>query len=546
MAGYAQGDLENPETLPSAPPPKQTEITFQAEFERLKQCAAEELAVVSEETLMAAVSWVQECRSQALLQMPEVLRAFRSLRDAWDVYRQHHIIEDKGWESRCNEDPWAQYPQEGCLADIELADDIGSGRFGHIRQARLNHTSSGTCDSLGTFCIKVIPKSLVLGQKRTWKTNGKKNVEHLQREWEIHSRVRHCFVPRVVAAMQDEETVYLTMEYASGPTLTKRLFDVRQNNSWKGGIAASEICFYTCEITSALEYLHAHRVIHRDVKLENVVLDAEGHVKVVDFGFTKHLDGPNVRTYTKCGTPWNMAPEIFAGKGYSFPVDWWALGVIAYELLFGSPPFDGCNEKNISAKVLQCDPKYTGEDPEAEAFLQSILVADSAARLGGGLAGASEVTSHPWLSSLGQWEDVSKRKLKPPFVPQGIVPAMTAGMQQKAAAFDKEGQSYFEGIFEDTWGGRPLQPPEVEWQRTVEELLSQAPPEFVCQEVASTFLGDIYGNACQAMLVTSAASSPKCKLFEARQLDEQFRRRSREEKEIRQDVEAVQAANGSS
>jgi protein kinase X len=173
--------------------------------------------------------------------------------------------------------------------------------------------------------------------------------------------------------------------------------------------------FYTAEIVSALEYLHAKSVVYRDLKPENLLLDKEGHLKITDFGFAKKLTD---RTWTLCGTPEYLAPEIIQSKGHNKAVDWWALGVLIYEMLAGYPPFYDDNPFGIYEKILSGKiewPKHL--DPVAKDLIKKLLVQDRTKRLGNMKSGAEDIKRHRWFKGV-DWHDVLKRKLTPPIVPK--------------------------------------------------------------------------------------------------------------------------------
>jgi protein kinase X len=182
-----------------------------------------------------------------------------------------------------------------------------------------------------------------------------------------------------------------------------------------GRFCTSTANFYTAEIVLALEYLHSQSVVYRDLKPENLLLDKDGHLKITDFGFAKKLTD---RTWTLCGTPEYLAPEIIQSKGHNKAVDWWALGVLIYEMLAGYPPFFDDNPFGIYEKILAGKIEWPRHlDPVAKDLIKKLLVQDRTKRLGNMKNGAEDVKRHRWFKGL-EWQDVYGRKLKPPIIPR--------------------------------------------------------------------------------------------------------------------------------
>ena len=210
--------------------------------------------------------------------------------------------------------------------------------------------------------------------------------------------------------------LFLVLDYLSGGELFTHLVQ-------RGKFAVDETTFYTAELIVALSALHHLGVIYRDLKLENILLDSEGHVVLTDFGLSRKFNHweSDQRTYSYCGTVEYMAPEVVdKGRGYDFVADWWSLGVLCYELLTGTSPFTLAGHDNsqhaVRRRVLEGRyPPLSSSFPIATRdFVEQLLKKDAEERLG--YNGAEEIQSHAFFFKL-DWADVVNRKLKPPFKP---------------------------------------------------------------------------------------------------------------------------------
>lgn len=169
---------------------------------------------------------------------------------------------------------------------------------------------------------------------------------------------RHPFLVNLVACIQTEEHVCFVMKYACGGDLST-LLD-------KGVFREPEAVFYAACIVLGLEYLHDHRIVYRDLKPDNLLVDAEGYVKIGDFGLCQVGMGYGDRCTIQCGTPLYLAPEMVCGEPYTRSIDWWALGVIIYLMIVGETPFDGDDERELFDNIVYKNVEYpTCMSPEA-------------------------------------------------------------------------------------------------------------------------------------------------------------------------------------
>lgn len=178
-----------------------------------------------------------------------------------------------------------------------------------------------------------------------------------------------------------------------------------------------------------IEFLHdIHGVAYRDLKPENILLDAEGHIKLVDFGFAKQVD--NRETYTLCGTPEYLAPEVIQNSGHGLAVDWWALGILIYEFLVGQPPFWDQNPMRIYEQIIEGRLHFPPNMPPAAQNIVSLLCkTNPSERLGHISGGSTRVKSHPFFLNV-VWDDLFYRRVKGPIIPRLSHPADTGNFEE--------------------------------------------------------------------------------------------------------------------
>lgn len=177
--------------------------------------------------------------------------------------------------------------------------------------------------------------------------------------------------------------------------------------------------FYAAEVVLAFEFLHSHNIVYRDLKPENMVIHQDGHIRIIDFGFAKEIEG---HTYTLCGTPDYLAPEILKQQGYGRAVDWWALGVLIYEMLTGCPPFYDSQNMRLYDKILVSKPHFPPSmDSDAKDLIEKLLEKDPYKRLGSGHAGVEEIKQHPWFKDV-RWDTLLACHVTPPYRPKVAAP----------------------------------------------------------------------------------------------------------------------------
>lgn len=279
------------------------------------------------------------------------------------------------------------------LSELELLKTVGTGTFGRVLLTRDKKTKD-------YMALKVLTIEDIIKLKQE---------DHVRDEKAILSIINHPFIIKLHWTHHTDTFLYMLLEYACGGELFTYLRNSGRFNNDTGK-------FYAMEIISAIDYLHKETIVYRDLKPENILLDSEGHVKLTDFGFAKKL--VDNRTWTLCGTPEYLAPEIIQSKGHGKAVDWWALGILVYEMLAGYPPFYDENPFGIYEKILACKidwPQSIGSKPKK--LIEGLLVIDRTKRLGCMRAGSNDIKNSDWFESI-DWENVRQRQLKVPIVPK--------------------------------------------------------------------------------------------------------------------------------
>mmetsp|Transcript_21505 Transcript_21505/g.71266 ORF Transcript_21505/g.71266 Transcript_21505/m.71266 type:complete len:358 (+) Transcript_21505:2-1075(+) len=280
---------------------------------------------------------------------------------------------------------------KGCsFADFEVKKTLGTGSFGRVRLVK--HKKSGR-----VYALKMLSKALVLRTKQ---------LDHVLCEKEVLEALSFPFIVNVYASFQDELYLYLVLEYSIGGEFFTHL---RKANRFPNDTAR----FYAAGVILTFEYLHNRNIVYRDLKPENLLLDAHGHLKVCDFGFAKTVE-PGTNTWTLCGTPEYLAPEIILNKGHGKAVDWWALGVLIFEMLAGYPPFYAEDRMQLYQSILAGKIDYPRHiKKEAKDLISRLLTSDLSRRLGNLKGGALDIRTHAWFKGF-DWEALINRTMSAP------------------------------------------------------------------------------------------------------------------------------------
>ncbi|XP_056128413.1 cGMP-dependent protein kinase 1a isoform X1 [Rhinichthys klamathensis goyatoka] len=282
------------------------------------------------------------------------------------------------------------------LSDFNIIDTLGVGGFGRVELVQLKS------DEVKTFAMKILKKRHIVDTRQQ---------EHIRSEKLIMQEAHSDFIVRLYRTFKDSKYLYMLMEACLGGELWTILRD-------RGNFDDSTTRFYTACVVEAFAYLHSKGIIYRDLKPENLILDHRGYAKLVDFGFAKKI-GFGKKTWTFCGTPEYVAPEIILNKGHDISADYWSLGILMYELLTGSPPFSGPDPMktyNIILRgidMIEFPKKIT---KNAANLIKKLCRDTPSERLGNLKNGVKDIQKHKWFEGFN-WDGLRKGTLTPPIIP---------------------------------------------------------------------------------------------------------------------------------
>ncbi|KDO28962.1 AGC protein kinase [Saprolegnia parasitica CBS 223.65] len=285
------------------------------------------------------------------------------------------------------------------IKDFELLKVVGQGGFGKVFLGKkIAGENTGEI-----YAIKVLQKDQVLSSGLVHTTMAERH---------ILIEVAHPFVVKLHYAFQSQSKLFLVMDYLSAGSLAVHLRRVRK-------FQESHARFYAAEIAAAIAHLHQINIIYRDVKLENVLMDHEGHVSIADFGLSKQGVSGLKGAKTFCGTAAYIAPELLKGQTYGKAADWWSFGILLYEMIGGKPPYYHRNRDIMFQTILkqQWVTFTAGFSDAAVDLIRGLLNRDPLHRLGSGPAGSDEVLMHPFFNEF-DWAQLLQRKVTPPFDPR--------------------------------------------------------------------------------------------------------------------------------
>ncbi|XP_055039076.2 ribosomal protein S6 kinase alpha-3 isoform X9 [Misgurnus anguillicaudatus] len=279
---------------------------------------------------------------------------------------------------------------------FELRKVLGQGSFGKVFLVK---KTTGPDDGQ-LYAMKVLKKATLKVRDRV----------RTKMERDILVEVNHPFIVKLHYAFQTEGKLYLILDFLRGGDLFTRL-------SKEVMFTEEDVKFYLAELALALDHLHGLGIIYRDLKPENILLDEEGHIKLTDFGLSKESIDHENKAYSFCGTVEYMAPEVVNRRGHTYSADWWSYGVLMFEMLTGTLPFQGKDRKETMTMILKAKlgmPQFLSS--EAQSLLRSLFKRNPSNRLGAGPDGVEEIKRHPFYANI-DWNKLFRRELHPPFKP---------------------------------------------------------------------------------------------------------------------------------
>lgn len=281
------------------------------------------------------------------------------------------------------------------LDSFKMIKVIGKGSFGKVFLVREIKTGE-------MFALKVLRKDNIVKRNQ---------VEHTRTERSVLGYVKHPFIVGLNMAFQSKDKLYFVLDYCAGGELFFHLSKV-------GRFAEPRARFYASEIVLAISYVHELDIIYRDLKPENVLLDARGHVRLTDFGLSKEgISSSSSGATSFCGTPEYLAPEILNRQGHGRAVDWWSLGALLYEMLTGLPPFYCRDREKLFEKIRKGHLDYPRSlSSRAVSLLRGLLTKDPRRRLGSGPNDAEDIKLHHFFTDT-DWRALAKGEIAPPWNP---------------------------------------------------------------------------------------------------------------------------------
>lgn len=277
------------------------------------------------------------------------------------------------------------------LEEFKKISVLGKGSFGKVVLVKLIPTNK-------YYAMKILKKRFIILNNQ---------VNQIMAERGVLEKLENPFIVKLYYAFQDNSRLYFITDFMQGGEL---FFHLRKNSNYQ----ESDVIFYSSEILCAIEYMHKTNCMYRDLKPENILIDKYGHICITDFGLSKILQSSNEKTYTLCGTPEYMAPEILMNNGYDKTCDWFSFGVLIYQMICGNIPFKQ-NESHLGIKVYyQPIRTPTNISYNARDIIEKLLEINPNERLG--FNGTDEIKKHPFFANVN-FEQIQNKQYKPPFVP---------------------------------------------------------------------------------------------------------------------------------
>ncbi|XP_073670784.1 serine/threonine-protein kinase N2 isoform X1 [Paramisgurnus dabryanus] len=310
--------------------------------------------------------------------------------------RENHYGDHQVVKGRPASQPAPQRKRGMQMEDFNCLSVLGRGHFGKVLLAEFKQTGR-------LYAIKALKKGDVVTRDE---------VDSLMCEKRIFETINvshHPFLVNMHGCFQTSDHVCFVMEYSPGGDLMTHI----HNNIF----SERQARFYAACVLLGLEFLHQNKIVYRDLKLDNLLMDSDGFVKIADFGLCKEGMGYGDRTSTFCGTPEFLAPEVLTDSTYTRAVDWWGLGVLIYEMLVGESPFPGDDEEEVFDSIVNDEVRYPRFlSPDSVSIMQKLLQKNPERRLGAGEQDANDVKRHRFFQGI-DWEALLAKRVKPPFLP---------------------------------------------------------------------------------------------------------------------------------
>ncbi|CAJ1962601.1 unnamed protein product [Cylindrotheca closterium] len=299
------------------------------------------------------------------------------------------------------------------MEELEKNELLGEGQFGQVWLVKADIWGTGEEEDMEQFALKI----------QQWDDGdcSREYAAAIQREKEVISSMEHPFIVDLICSFDNEQESLMLMTVVEGGELWNVIHRESDDGSgdWISGISESDARFYSLVVGEALAYMHHKSIVFRDLKPENVLIDKDGYPNIIDFGFAKVCEG---KTFTFCGTPQYVAPEIILSKGHSFGVDHFALGIVIYEMIAGENPFyyDGLPTSELYEIISKEEPYPLAEtvSKEVKDIVNGLLTKDPNQRLGNLSGGELDILNHKWYAkSELDLKLLKEKKIKAPFIP---------------------------------------------------------------------------------------------------------------------------------
>jgi len=298
-------------------------------------------------------------------------------------------LKNEKYHSDSEDDEKNDVMQKKSFDDFKMLKTIGEGAYGRVYQVQDKQTNR-------IYAMKVLKKAHLLKKKAITCTITEKDILR---------KIRHPLIVKLYCTFQTSERVGFVMEYVNGGQL---FYHMRKESNFD----EETTCFYAAEIIVALEHLHSHDIIHRDLKPENILITAQGHLVLTDFGLAKEEVTNDEGASTFCGTMEYMPPEMIQGLKYGKPADFWSVGILIYDMLFGQPPFRNNNKKKLQDMILSKKitmPSFWRK--ETHSIIRDLTLRDPKKRLK-----IDQIKKHPFFKGIA-WDKFDRLETDPPFKP---------------------------------------------------------------------------------------------------------------------------------